>query len=236
MILVTLLLAALFVSAEVFPEPLCENLPEVSQEVRAWVAQVAPELAQVRLRELPEKTALDVFGRAAAAGWGSIDVLTDGVFREPCAFHLSREALRAVDTAFDLNLPTALRGRDRQGQDFEMTALLAGRGKLVVVYDRDGIAYRNERFKRDFTLAERVEFDTPAAGVLEHIHGLCAKIWLFGCVRVRSIVKDGETVEVRAGTFASKSPLTPIQARGEAGAPHAEPDGVRSRQLRQGGS
>ena len=53
--------------------------------------------------------------------------------------------LRAVDAAFDLNLPTAIRGQDRKGQDFEMAAMLAGRGKLFVFYDRDGIVYRNER-------------------------------------------------------------------------------------------
>jgi hypothetical protein len=217
MILTALVFAALFVGAEVFPEPLCENLPEVSPEVKTWVAQVAPELAQVRVRELPEQTALDVFRRAAAAGWGGIDVLTDGVFREPCTFHFSREALRAVDAAFNLDLPTAIRGRDTKGQDFEMTAILAGRGKLFVFYDRDGITYRNESMDRDFELASKVEFDTPVAGVLENIHGLCAKVWLFGCVRVRSMVKDGETVEVRGGAFTSKSPLTPIQARGQAG-------------------
>lgn len=214
MILAALVLAALSLQAEVFPEPLCENLPEVSPEVKTWVAQVAPELAQVRVRELTERTALDVFRRAAAAGWGGIDVLTAGVFREPCTFHLSREALRAVDAAFILDLPTAFRGQDTEGQDFEMAAILAGRGKLLAFYDRDGIVYRNEKLDRDFKLASRVEFDAPVGGVLENIRGLCAKVWLFGCVRVRSMVKHGETVEVRAGTFTSKSPLTPIQARG----------------------
>jgi hypothetical protein len=214
MILAVLVLAALPLHAQVFPEPLCENLPEVSPEVRTWVAQVAPDLARVRVRELPEKAALDVFRRAAASGWGSIDVLTDGAFREPCTFHLSRETLRAVDAAFDVNLLTVIRGQDRKGQDFEMTNILAGRGKLFVFYDRDGIVHRNEKLDRDFKFASRVEFDTPGAGVLENIHGLCAKVWLFGCVRVRSIVKNGETVEVRAGTFTSKTPLKPIQAWG----------------------
>jgi len=52
MILAALVLAALSLGAEVFPEPLCENLAEVSPEVKTWVAQVAPELAQVRVREL----------------------------------------------------------------------------------------------------------------------------------------------------------------------------------------
>jgi len=219
MILVTLVLAALLVRAQVFPEPLCEHLPEVSPEVKTWVTRVAPELAQVRVRELPEQTALDVFRRAAVAGWGSIDVLTDGVFREPCTFHFSREALRALDAAFDLNFPTVIRGQDRSGQDFEMAAILAGRGKLFVFYDRDGIVYRNDRFDRDFKLASRVEFDTPGGGVLENIHGLCAQAWLFPCVRVRSMVKNGATVEVRVGTFTSKSPLKPLQTRGEVGHP-----------------
>ncbi len=198
---------------QVFSEPLCENLPEVRPEVKTWVAQVAPELAQVSVRELPKTTALDVFGRAAAAGWGSVDVLTNRVFREPCTFYFSREALRAVDAAFVLDLVTVIRGQDKKGQDFEMTALLAGRGKLVVLYNRDGIVYRNERVARDFKLASRVEFETPAAGVLDNVQGLCAKVLLLGCVQVRSLVKVGKTLEVHAGIFTAETPLKPIQAR-----------------------
>jgi hypothetical protein len=123
MIVAALLVAALSVEPQVFPEPLCGNLPEVRPEVKTWVAHVAPELAQVQVHELPEKTALDVFGRAAVADWGSIDVLTHSVFREPCTFYFSREALRAVDAAFVLDLMTVIRGQDQKGQDFEMAAL-----------------------------------------------------------------------------------------------------------------
>jgi hypothetical protein len=94
-----------------------------------------------------------------------------------------------------------------------MSALLAGRGKIVVLYDRGGIVYRNERLGRDFTLASRVEFETPAAGALKNVQGLCAKVLLLGCVRVRSIVKVGSTLEVQAGTFTSETPSKPIQAR-----------------------
>jgi hypothetical protein len=224
MIFAALVLAALPVQAAVFHEPLCENLPEVNPGVKAWVARAAPEFARVRVRELPDKAALDVFGRAAAVGWGSIDVLTHDVFREPCTFYLSRQALRAVDATFEVNFLTPIRGRDKKGQDFEMAAMLAGRGKLVVFYERDGILYRNQKQGRDFELASRVEFDTPIAGVLEGIHGLCAKVLLIGCVRVRSMVKGGETVEVRVGTFTSESPLTPIKARGVSRLPPGIPD------------
>ena len=213
MIITALLLAALSAEAEVFPERMCENLPEVKPEVKAWVAQVAPELAQVSVRELPEKTALDIFDRAAAAGWGSVDVLTNNVFREPCTFYFSGEALRAVDAAFVLDLVTVIRGQDKKGQDFEMTALLAGRGKLVALYDRDGIVYRNERLERDFRLASRVVFETPTTGVLENVEGLCAKVRLLKCVRIRSLVRVGKTLKVRAGSSTSETPLTPIQAR-----------------------
>jgi hypothetical protein len=213
MIITALLLTALSVEAEVFPERMCENLSEVQPEVKAWVAQVAPELAEVNVRELPEKTALDIFERAAAAGWGSVDVLTNSVFREPCTFYFSGEALRAVDAAFVLDLVTVIRGQDKRRQDFEMTALLAGRGKLVVLYDRDAIVYRNERLGRDFRLASRVVFETPTAGVLKNVEGLCAKIRLLKCARIRSLVKVGNTLKVHAGSFTSETPLTPIQAR-----------------------
>jgi len=213
MIITALLFYALSLEAHVFPERMCENLPEVKPEVRAWVAGVAPELAEVSVRELPEKTALDIFGRAAAAAWGSIDVLTNSTFREPCTFYFSGEALRAVDAAFVLDLVTAIRGQDKKGQDFQMTALLAGRGKLVVLYDRDGIVYRNERLTRDFKLSSRVVFETPTTGVLENVEGLCAKVRLLRCVRIRSLVKDGTTLKVQAGTFTSDTPLKPIEAR-----------------------
>src|SRR6476619_2357259 len=94
-----------------------------------------------------------------------------------------------------------------------MTALVAGRGKIVVLYDRDGIVYRNERVARDFRLASRVVFETPTAGALENVEGLCAKVRLLRCVRIRSLVKVGKTLKVQAGTFTSETPLTPIQAR-----------------------
>jgi hypothetical protein len=213
MMITAFLLAALSVETDVFPERMCEKLPEVNEQVKAWVAQVAPELAQVSVRELAEETALDIFDRAAAAGWGSFDVLTNSVFREPCTFYFSGQALRAVDAAFVLDLVTVIRGQDKKRQDFEMTALLAGRGKLVVLYDRDGIVYRNERLARDFRLASRVVFETPTAGVLENVEGLCAKVRLLKCVRIRSLVKAGKTLKVQAGTFTSETPLMPIQAR-----------------------
>jgi hypothetical protein len=49
---------------------------------------------------------------------------------------------------------------------------------IVVLYDRGGIVNRNERLGRDFTLASRVDFETPAAGALENVQGLCAKVRL----------------------------------------------------------
>jgi hypothetical protein len=212
----SLLVAVLSLGADVFPERSCENLPEAGPAVKAWVAGTAPELASLPVRELGEEAALETIRRASASGWGSMEFFTNGAFREPCTFHLSREALRLVDTAFDLDLLTPVKGKDKRGKDFEMTAALAGRGRLLLLYDRDGIVYRNEKENRDFKLASRIEFDTPAPGVLENVHGLWVKASLFGWVGIRSIVKDGEKLEVRAGGFTSESALRPIQARKDA--------------------
>jgi hypothetical protein len=49
--------------------------------------------------------------------------------------------------------------------------------------------------------------------VLQNVHGLWAKVSLLGWVGIRSVVKDGEKVEVRAGRFASDFALSPIKAR-----------------------
>jgi hypothetical protein len=212
-VLGVLLLAVLSLGPDVFPERPCENLPEAAPEVKAWLAGTAPELTLLRVRELGEETVLEAIRRASASGWGSMEFFANVAFREPCTLYLSREALRSVDTAFDLDLLTPVRGKDKRGNDFEMTAALAGRGRLLLFYDRDGIVYRNERENRDFKLASRVEFDAPGPELLQNVRGLWARVLLFGWLGIRSIVKDGEKLEVRAGTFTSEFAPKPIQAR-----------------------
>jgi len=80
-------------------------------------------------------------------------------------------------------------------------------------YDRDGIVYRHEGEKRDFRLASRVAFDSSDDGRLENVRGLCVEVALWGCVAIRSMVKRGDVVTVRAGLFTLESPLQPIRAR-----------------------
>ena len=60
-----------------------------------------------------------------------------------------------MDATFDVNFLTPIRGHDEKGQDFEMTAMLAGRGKLVVFFERDGIVDRKEKQGRNFELERR---------------------------------------------------------------------------------
>jgi hypothetical protein len=208
-----LVLAVVSLGADVFPERMCEDIPKAHPEVQAWVARTAPELAAVPVRELGEDEALETIGRASASGWRNMEFFTNAAFREPCTVYFSREALRSVDGAFDLDLVTPLRGRDRTGTAFEMAAVLAGRGRLLILYDRDGIVYTNESENRDFKLASRVEFSTPAPGVVQNVQGIWTKVPLFGWVGIRSIVKRGEKAEVKAGPFTAESDLKPILAR-----------------------
>jgi len=228
MLLALLLLATTALGSDVFPERMCERLPEVHPVVKAWVAQVAPDLAEVPVRDLSEQAARDVFGRAAQAGWGGIDLFTDDVFREPCAFYLSPQTLRALDKAFEFDLLTVIHGKDVRGREFAMLAMIAGRGKLRVFYERGGIVYHDEKEHRDFELAARVDFDTPARGRLENVRGLCTEVLLLGCLDIHSLVKEGDAVEIRAGLFATESPLTAIRVR--AGTPPPAPARAREPQ------
>lgn len=209
-----LLLAALPLASPVLPERTCEELPAANVAVREWASRAAPELARLPVRELPLDEALDLFGRAADAGWGSVELLTRDAFREPCVFYLSRETLRGVDARFDLDLVTAVRGVDEDGRPFEMAALLAGNGKLLAFYDRGGIVYYNPREDRNFELAARVALTTPAPGRFEDVQGLCAEVVLLGCVDIESLLKRGATITVEAGPFTTESEVTPIAPRG----------------------
>ncbi|MEW6271207.1 MAG: hypothetical protein AB1689_18145 [Thermodesulfobacteriota bacterium] len=211
--LLGLLVAAATIASPVFPQRMCERLPAVSGEVEAWADRVAPDLAHVPVRELAVDAALDLFRRAAEAGWGSVELFTRDVFREPCVFYLHRDTLRSVDESFELDLVTAVRGTDEDGRPFEMAAILAGNGKLLLFYERGGIVYFNEREQRSFELASRVELETPARGRLEEVRGLCAEVALLGCVDIESLVKEGDTITVEAGPFTTESRVTPIKLR-----------------------
>jgi hypothetical protein len=85
-----------------------------------------------------------------------------------------------------------------------MAALLAGRGKLLVFYDRDGIVYRNVRRNRDFKLAARLEFENPVPGTPAERPRPLGRVLLFGWVKIRSIV--GRPLMVQAGCFTSEVP------------------------------
>jgi len=200
-------------AADVLPARLCDRLPPADPQVEEWVAQVAPEFSHTRVRELPEKTAIDLFERAAAAGWGGIDLFTSRLFRQPCLFHLPSSALRQVDSRFDFDLVTVIRGKDKNDRSFEMSGMLGGFGKVLVFYDRDGIVYRNPKHDRDFMLSSRVEFDSPSSGTIDNVDGVCAEVSPLGCLEVRSMIKHASGVTVRAGMFTSQSPLHPIRVK-----------------------
>src|SRR5690606_3530711 len=181
------------------PESFCAELPKATPELRDWVAQLDPNLGDGALHVLPEDTALELFQRASDAGWGSVQFLTGDAFREPCTVYLSQDVLRSVDDRFELDLVTRVQGQDQHGRDFAMIAMLAGNGRLLAVYDRDAIVYRNEKEERDFQLASRIALATPAHGRLENIDGLCAEVTLLGCIDIDSLVKKGDVIHVTAG-------------------------------------
>lgn len=200
-------------AADVLPLRPCDSLPEAGPGVQAWVASVAPELAETPVRELSQEMALSIFGKAAAAGWGGIDLFTSGLFREPCVFHMPSRALRALDARYEIDLLTVISGKDKDNQFFQMRGVLGGLGKVLVFYDRDGIVYRNPKHDRDFMLSSRVEFESPARGRIENVDGLCAEVQALGCVGIHSMTKQGNGVTVRAGMFTSRSPLDPIRLK-----------------------
>lgn len=216
MLLRLLLVAALASAAPsptVIPERFCAGLPAAGPELDAWVARIDPELGQGPVHVLPEDAALALFERAAEAGWSSVELFTRDVFREPCTLYLSQDVLHAIDERFRLDLLTAVRGEDQRGRDFAMRAMLGGRGRLVALYDRDDIVYWNPREGRDFGLSSRVRLETPARGRLEDIEGLCAHVTLLGCLDIDSLIKQDDTITVRAGPFSTETEATPIEPK-----------------------
>jgi len=216
MLLALLLAAAQAAATPVFPDRLCEDLPTAGADVQAWAREAAPDLAAAPVRELGSEEALALFQRAAETGWGSVETFTSDAFRGECVFYLSGDTMRGVDEKYDLDLVTVVRGTDEDGRDFAMSGILAGRGKLLLFYERGDIAYYSEREERAFELDARVEVTTPASGRMEEVRGLCARVAIIGCIDIDSLVKEGDTITTSAGPFSTTAQVTPIRARSDA--------------------
>jgi hypothetical protein len=210
------LLTAVFLAA--LPRParagVCESLPRLSPAGEQVVSAAFPAVALDEVREVPRETLLGWLGEAAASRVSSVAVFSNDRWRESCRIYMSAENLAEADSLYVLALIPAVRGVTTKGKRFAMRALLSGRGEHLIRYDFEGkIVFKHPDLDNDkYILESRVTLKTPARGKLE-FEGATFTHWFAGDYPIRSIVGDGKTLKVHAGSIVKETKETPLRPR-----------------------
>ncbi|MBI5623853.1 MAG: hypothetical protein HY924_08750 [Elusimicrobia bacterium] len=174
----------------------------------------------VEVRELSKEAAIGLMAESSRRSFGILDFLTDVEFRSECVYYFSAETLRTVYELYDMDLGTPLAGTDENGQPFRMTAMVAGRGRVGLLYDRERVTYFNSRSRRKLSFRRAVHIDLSltsdgAVKLLSRINGLSVDTGFpYGWEDVEAMRQVGGKVQSYVlGKWRSPSAVIPIAQR-----------------------
>ncbi|MBI4679194.1 MAG: hypothetical protein HY748_16585 [Elusimicrobia bacterium] len=213
-----------------FPEGYCrDTAPLVNQAALGVVAQIFPAYVDnvagslagaVPLREIPKDKALALMAESSLRRYGIADFLTDAEFRGDCVYYLGEDTLKAVYDAFEMNIATPLAGLDRDEHPFRMTAMVVGRDKVGLLYDRERVTYYNERSRRTLSFRQKVFLDLGlsedgSVKYLDRINGLSVDTGFpYGWESIEAMRQTGGKVQSYVlGKWRSPTPVHPIAQR-----------------------
>ncbi|MBI5882923.1 MAG: hypothetical protein HZB91_07460 [Elusimicrobia bacterium] len=136
------------------------SLAVVAQLFPNYVSNEAGRKAEkVPLREVSLEKSLEIMADASTRRFGLADFLTDKEFRGDCVYYFSAATLSKVYERFDIDIATPLHGVDENDRPFNMTAMVLGRSRVGVLFDRDRVTYYNERSDRTLSFLKTVYLD-----------------------------------------------------------------------------
>lgn len=196
-----------------FPESLWLGLGPAPDAALRRIAKRIPGLDLSRVRELPLGPACDVLDQAAGRGLSGLDLFTDEGLRGPRAFYLSSATLQGLFARYDLRVLTPYSGRSLDGRDFHMLYLVAGQGRVEIVYDQDRFPFESPAFPGYRYISDDRVYDTIEGPGRLTVGGLLVD---FGLIKVRltRLVKlDAATMRVETDRGARVLPVTPLRRR-----------------------
>jgi len=199
--------------APIVPPALWNALAPTDAATAAWLSGRAPGLDARALRTMTLEAADAMLADCEARGLSPLDFFTDAGFRGPEVYYFPQDLLAAIYARYDFRVVTPVSGKDERGVPFAMQALVAGAGKIEILYDRGDITFPHRDFDDGkYTVKVRVTErilgpgDLAVSGVTAHIGILRADIRRF--TKVSSGVGR---VETSLGT--RNKPTTPVSRR-----------------------
>ena len=201
--------------SELVPAGLWAALAPPDGAVLAWLGQRVPGLDLSAVRELPPEAAEAIFARGAARGTTPIDLFTDRGFRGREVFYIPRAAVERVFSVYEVRVLTLASGTAKDGQPFQLDALLAGAGRIEALYDR-GYTVANPYFA-DYTynLEPRVTQAIAGPGDIR-VSGITVNAIVRATIKRMVKVSPGEVeveVDTRFGAQTQRKRISAIRRR-----------------------
>lgn len=197
----------------VVPSGLWASLAPADAASLAWLSGRLPGLDVNAVRVMTTEAAEAMLADCEARGFSPLDFFTDAGFRGPGIFYFPEKLLGEIYARYDFRVITPVSGKDEHGVPFSMQAMVAGAGKLDILYDRDDITFHHPDFENGkYTVkvhvVERVlgQGDLGVSGVTAHVGFLKADI-----KRFTKISPSVGRVETSLGS--RNKPTTPITRR-----------------------
>lgn len=162
-----------------FPKNFCSRFRVSSDPAVIKMVQGAlPGWTNLQPRVVDQISALKLVERARLLGMSSLDFFTDQGFRGDCLYYFPKDVLEAISSRYELDLLTPISARDDyNGADFTMEALIAGKSRIVIVYPKEDIWFKNPaQDNRWFKFARVVNHEIASYQSLLNVTGFWAGV------------------------------------------------------------
>lgn len=124
------------------------QFPAPDAQTLAWLSSRIPDLDAANVRTVPLASADALMQRAAAAQTTYLDLFSDPAFGGQQLYYAPVDVLNAVHAKY-LSGAMPIQGTAEDGQPYQIQAIVAGQGKVEILYERGDFSYKenNNRFK-----------------------------------------------------------------------------------------
>ncbi|MEK7858654.1 MAG: hypothetical protein AAB320_05875 [Elusimicrobiota bacterium] len=148
------------------------GFPPPDAQTLAWLVSRIPGLDAGKVHAVPLEAAEGVMQRAFTAKATYLDIFTDEAFRNGSAYYVSQAVLDALDRRY-ISGTVPVRGQTEDGKTFQMQGLVAGQGKVQLLFDRGEFTFKEDKNRFKVHNNGRVEAGIRGAGDIS-IDGLSA--------------------------------------------------------------
>lgn len=199
-------------SAPLFADAMWDKLAAPDAATLASLAKRAPNLDTQSVRTLTWEALEPLLAQAVARKMTVLDFFTDEGLRRSRIYYLPQALLTTLDKAYDLNSVFLISGKTVGGDPFQMTDVVIGGGRAVMLYDRDDFTFEHPVYKNHggrYTVASVVTETINGPGDVG-VAGLTG--WLG--ISVRGIVKTSAgDIKIVTAVTTVDSYLYPIVKR-----------------------